>query len=45
MSIEATLQEQYEVIHESGLVICPRCGFKAPESLVICWKCGKRLKK
>jgi DNA-directed RNA polymerase subunit RPC12/RpoP len=45
MSVEASLNEHYEVIHELGFVICPRCGFKAPDSLVVCWKCGKRLKR
>jgi len=24
---------------------CPNCGFDAPESILICWKCGERLKK
>jgi len=24
---------------------CPKCGFDAPEGIVICWKCGERLKK
>lgn len=45
MSVEASLRESYEVIDEAGFIICPRCGFEAPDSLVICWRCGKRLKR
>jgi hypothetical protein len=27
---------------KTGLKKCVRCGFEIPESLVICWKCGKK---
>lgn len=23
-----------------GMTICPNCGFKIPDDIVICWKCG-----
>jgi len=45
MSIEVELQEHFEPAPDTGLIACPNCGFEVPDSLVICWKCGYRLKK
>jgi predicted RNA-binding Zn-ribbon protein involved in translation (DUF1610 family) len=44
MSTETAEVVNYETCRENGFVICPRCGFEAPESLFVCWKCGKNLK-
>jgi len=42
---ETTAQEHIEPAPEVGLIYCPNCGFKVPDSLIICWKCGQRLRK
>jgi short subunit dehydrogenase-like uncharacterized protein len=46
MSVEAASVQVYnEPAKEMGLTVCPHCGFKVPDSIIICWKCGTRLKK
>jgi len=46
MSVEAaSIEVHYEPAKEDGLRICPHCGFKVPDSIIICWKCGERLKR
>ena len=27
---------------EYGMVYCPHCGFKIPEDIIVCWKCGEK---
>jgi hypothetical protein len=27
---------------DHGMSICTNCGFKIPDDLVICWKCGEK---
>jgi ribosomal protein S27E len=45
MSTEASLQVHIEPSSKIGLIRCPGCGFEIPDTIVVCWKCGKRLKK
>jgi hypothetical protein len=37
--------ETVSIVHEPepeyGMMHCPDCGFKIPEDIVVCWKCGK----
>jgi DNA-directed RNA polymerase subunit RPC12/RpoP len=42
MSTELVLQELAPE-KDHGLIYCPKCGFKIPDSVIICWKCGNRI--
>jgi hypothetical protein len=45
MSTETVEVLNYEPQKETGFILCPRCGFEISSNIVICWKCGNRLKK
>ena len=38
----------YELVHQEpndGLIHCPHCNYKIPESLIVCWRCGEWVEK
>jgi hypothetical protein len=43
MSYE-TVEVFSETNVETGFMYCPNCGFEIPDSIIVCWKCGKRFK-